>query len=100
VILAVGVTDAVGVFVGVSVCVGVIVDVGVLVGVNVGVGVTLCVGVGVGVGAIKTTSTGHVHAEVLTLVIPQLLITSPGSKKELKLNCIVWSPKGNVLTPL
>lgn len=43
------------------------------------------VGVGVGLGAINTTVTGHVQAEVLTFVIPQLLITSPGGRIELKL---------------
>jgi hypothetical protein len=64
-----GVTDAVTV--AVAVFVGVTEAVGVFVGVTEGVGVTVGVGVGVGVGAIKITSTGHVQADVLTLVIPQ-----------------------------
>jgi hypothetical protein len=83
------VTEAV--FVGVTLAVGVTEDVGVTeavgvyVGVTDGVGVTDAVGVGVGVGAMKITSTGHIQAEVSTLVTPQLLITSPGGRIELKL---------------
>lgn len=75
---AVGVTDAVDV----TVCVGV------YVGVTEGVGVTDAVGVGVGVGAMNITSTGHVHALVLTSVIPHVLIVSPGGKMALKLYSI------------